>query len=224
MRGLAFSTPIFRQLVEFQSYTYTYILGCEKTRQAVIIDPVDKTADRDIQLLKDFDLNLVYGLNTHVHADHITGTHLLRKAFPSMKSVLSRASGGKADRLVDDGEDVQFGEQKLEVRATPGHTNGCVTYVWHELRRAFTGDSLLVRACGRTDFQEGNAAALIFIGHNYNGILQTSVLEEKNLNPRLTKTEEKFLETMENLHLAHPKQLDEAVPANMKDGEVENSS
>ncbi|VDL66382.1 unnamed protein product [Nippostrongylus brasiliensis] len=182
---------IFRQMIEFASSTYTYILGCGATRKAVIIDPVLETAKRDARIIRDLDLDLIYGLNTHVHADHITGTHALKAEFPGMKSVLSTHSGGKADHFVKDGDNIEFGKELLEVRTTPGHTDGCVSYVSHAHRMVFTGDALLIRACGRTDFQQGNAHTLyrsikdkiftlpddfiVYVGHNYDGILQTSV-------------------------------------------------
>ncbi|PAV80917.1 hypothetical protein WR25_06909 isoform B [Diploscapter pachys] len=216
---------IFRQLVEYKSNTYTYILGCPATRQSVIIDPVVDTAERDARLLKELELDPIYGLNTHVHADHVTGTHALKQIFPHMKAVLSDKSGGKADKLVKDGEIIKFGEEELEIRSTPGHTNGCVTYVSHKHKMAFTGDALLVRGCGRTDFQQGNPRTLyksvwkqifslpddydLFVGHNYVGVLQTSVAEEKALNPRLTKSEDEFAEIMNNLNLPNPKQMGE---------------
>ncbi|WKY04955.1 hypothetical protein Q1695_005733 [Nippostrongylus brasiliensis] len=153
-----------------------------------------------------------------------------------MKSVLSTHSGGKADHFVKDGDNIEFGKELLEVRTTPGHTDGCVSYVSHAHRMVFTGDALLIRACGRTDFQQGNAHTLyrsikdkiftlpddfiVYVGHNYDGILQTSISEEKRLNPRLTKSEEEFVKIMQNLKLEHPKQIDRALPANLKDGEM----
>ncbi|CAJ0602772.1 unnamed protein product [Cylicocyclus nassatus] len=227
---------ILRQLVEYASSTYTYILGCASTRKAVIIDPVLETAHRDAQIIRDLDLDLIYGLNTHVHADHVTGTGVLKTAFPSMKSVLAASSGGKADHYVKDGDKIKFGHQQLEVLSTPGHTDGCISYVSHAHRMVFTGDSLLIRGCGRTDFQQGDPRKLyrsiwdkiftlpddfiVYVGHNYEGILQTSIGEEKRLNPRLTKNEEEFVKIMQNLKLAHPKQIERAVPANLKDGEI----
>lgn len=225
---------IFRQMVELVSSTYTYILGCSVTKKAVIIDPVMETVHRDAQIIRDLSLDLIYGLNTHVHADHITGTGILRTAFPGMKSVLSVNSGAKADHFVKDGDKIKFGHECLEVRTTPGHTDGCVSFVSHAHRMVFTGDALLIRACGRTDFQQGNARALyrsiwekiftlpddfiVYVGHNYNGILQTSIDEEKRLNPRLTKSEDEFVRIMENLHLEYPKQIEQALPANLNDG------
>lgn len=227
---------IFRQLVEYASNTFTYILGCSSTKKAVIIDPVMETAHRDAELIRELDLHLIYGLNTHVHADHVTGTGVLKSAFPSMKSVLCAQSGGKADHFVNDGDKIKFGHETLEVRSTPGHTDGCVSYVSHAHRMVFTGDALLIRACGRTDFQQGDARKLyrsvweklftlpddfiVYVGHNYDGILQTSIAEEKRFNPRLTKSEDEFVRIMENLKLDYPKQIDRALPANLKDGEV----
>ncbi|CAI2351861.1 unnamed protein product [Caenorhabditis sp. 36 PRJEB53466] len=234
MRASIFNSPIFRQLIEFESNTYTYVLGCHKTRKAVIIDPVVDTAARDVQLIRDLNLELVYGLNTHVHADHVTGTNSLKTAFPAMKSVLGRESGGEADEYVRDGELIEIGGLLLEVRETPGHTNGCVTYVEHALKSAFTGDALLIRACGRTDFQQGSPSKLfdsvhekiftlpedytLYVGHNYDGVMQTTVWEEKHLNPRLTKSKQEFVQFMKNLKLQYPKHIDVALPANLMDG------
>ncbi|KAK6748159.1 hypothetical protein RB195_001030 [Necator americanus] len=227
---------IFRQLIEFASSTYTYILGCSATRKAVIIDPVLETVHRDAEIIRDLDLDLVYGLNTHVHADHVTGTGVLKTAFPTMKSVLAANSGGKADHYVKEGDKIKFGHEHLDVLATPGHTDGCLSYVSQAHRMVFTGDALLIRACGRTDFQQGNARTLyrsiwdklftlpddftVYVGHNYDGILQTSIAEEKKYNPRLTKSEEEFVNIMSNLNLPYPKQIDRALPANMKDGQI----
>ncbi|CAJ0569012.1 unnamed protein product, partial [Mesorhabditis spiculigera] len=228
---------LFRQLFEKTSSTYTYILGCQKTREAIIIDPVKETAPRDAKLLNELGLSLRWALNTHVHADHITGTGALKQLIPGVKSVISKAGGARADHLIEHGDVIQFGGEEIEVRATPGHTNSCVTYVHHGGRMAFTGDALLIRACGRTDFQEGCPQRLyksvweqilslpedysIFVGHNYEGIEQTSVAEEKKFNPRLTKSEEEFVHIMKNLNLSYPKQIDRALPANLVDGELE---
>ncbi|KAL9978361.1 hypothetical protein ACROYT_G015862 [Oculina patagonica] len=224
---------IFRQLFDLESYTYTYLLGCPKTRAAVIIDPVDTQAERDMKIAKELDLKLIYAMNTHVHADHVTGTGIL-KNLTGCKSVISKISGAKADVFVNDGEKIEFGDQELEVRSTPGHTNGCVTYVNHADRMAFTGDALLIRACGRTDFQEGNPETLydsvrskilslpedyfLYPAHDYNGMTATTVGEELRHNPRLTKSKEEFVQIMENLGLARPKKMDEAVPWNVMCG------
>ncbi|XP_068706301.1 persulfide dioxygenase ETHE1, mitochondrial-like [Montipora capricornis] len=224
---------IFRQLFDLESYTYTYLLGCPKTRAAVIIDPVDTQAGRDAQLAKELDLNLIYAMNTHVHADHVTGTGIL-KNLTNCKSVIARISGAKADVLINDGDTIDFGDQALEVRSTPGHTNGCVTYVDHANRVAFTGDALLIRACGRTDFQEGNPETLydsvrnkilslpedymLYPAHDYHGLDVTTVGEELKYNPRLTKSKEEFVQIMKSLGLTKPKLIDEALPLNVMCG------
>nr|XP_039249201.1 persulfide dioxygenase ETHE1, mitochondrial-like [Styela clava] len=192
---------IFRQLFDRETCTYTYLLGCPETREAVIIDPVIELVERDTTLIKELNLNLKYGLNTHVHADHITGTGKLKENFPGCKSVLGKHSGGKADVCMDHGDKITFGNQTLESRSTPGHTHGCMTYVCHEHKMAFTGDALMIRGCGRTDFQQGRTL--------------TTVEEEKKFNPRLTQTKEKFIEIMNNLNLSPPKFIDKAVPANL---------
>lgn len=224
---------ILRQLFDLETYTYTYLLGCPKTRAAVIIDPVDTQAERDVQITKELDLNLIYAMNTHVHADHVTGTGIL-KNLTGCKSVISKISGAKADVLIKDGDTIDFGDQALEVRSTPGHTNGCVTYVNHTSRAAFTGDALLIRACGRTDFQEGNPETLydavrnkifslpedymLYPAHDYRGLTVSTVGEELKHNPRLTKSKEEFVTIMTNLGLVKPKKMDEAVPLNVMCG------
>lgn len=202
-----------------------------------LIDPVDKTVDRDISLIKELGLKLIYAMNTHVHADHVTGTGLLKKKLPGVKSVISKASGSKADVLVENGDKIYIGDFFLEVRATPGHTLGCVTYVTGEglehiqQRMAFTGDAVLIRGCGRTDFQGGCSQqlynsvhsqiftlpkdTLLFPAHDYRGFTVTTVGEELRYNPRLTIDEDTFKNIMENLKLAYPKMIDVAVPANM---------
>ncbi|CAG0887253.1 unnamed protein product [Darwinula stevensoni] len=150
-------------------------------------------------------------VNTHVHADHITGTGKLKHLLPGTQSVLAEASRGQADVKVKAGDEIRFGKYKLQVRATPGHTNGCLTYVSHDKEMAFTGDALLVRGCGRTDFQD-----IVFVRYGimiractfwFVGQTATTVSEEKKYNPRLTKTKEEFIEIMNNLNLAYPKMI-----------------
>lgn len=224
---------IFRQLFDLESYTYTYLLGCPKTRAAVIIDPVDTQAERDVRILKELDLKLIYAMNTHVHADHVTGTGIL-KSLTGCKSVISKLSGAKADVFVHEGDTVDFGDQALDVRSTPGHTDGCLTYVDHINRAAFTGDALLIRACGRTDFQQGSPEKLydsvtrkilslpedylLYPAHDYHGMTVSTVAEELRHNPRLTKSKEEFVEIMKSLGLTKPKKMDEAVPLNIMCG------
>ncbi|BBG99779.1 glyoxalase II 3 [Prunus dulcis] len=159
---------LFRQLFEKESSTYTYLLAdvAHPDRPALLIDPVDKMVDRDISLVEELGLKLIYAMNTHVHADHVTGTGLIKTKLPGVKSIISKASNSKADRLIEAGEKIHFGDLFLEVRATPGHTLGCVTYVTGDgpnqpqPRMAFTGDALLIRGCGRTDFQGGSSRQL----------------------------------------------------------------
>merc|ERR1711983_701469 len=146
------SGQVFRQLFDKESSTYTYLLACQETKEAVLIDPVIEHSERDARVVRELGLSLKYVMNTHVHADHITGTGRLKKLVPGAKSVISANSGGEADMLVKDGDKIVFGGHSLEVAETPGHTEGCITYINREGGCAFTGDALLVRGCGRTDF------------------------------------------------------------------------
>lgn len=225
---------IFRQLFEPVTCTFTYLLACAATREAVLIDPVQEMADRDAKLLKELGLSLKYGINTHAHADHISGTHKLRAYYPGMKSVIGRASGAKADVHVEHGDTISFGLRSLKALSTPGHTNGCMSFLMDDSTAVFTGDALFVRGCGRTDFQAGDSrklyrgihehlftlppATVVFPGHDYKGMLYSTIGEEAALNPRLTQSEEGFVELMANLGLPKPKQIDIAVPANLEDG------
>ncbi|XP_027562796.1 persulfide dioxygenase ETHE1, mitochondrial-like, partial [Neopelma chrysocephalum] len=142
------------QLFESSSCTYTYVLADGASGDTVVIDPVLETVPRDLQLLRELRLNLRYAVNTHCHADHVTGSGSLVRALGG-RSVISRASGARADLLLSDGDHIEFGDFALRVVATPGHTPGCVTLVLDDDSMAFTGDALLVRGCGRTDFQGG---------------------------------------------------------------------
>ncbi|XP_026482022.1 persulfide dioxygenase ETHE1 homolog, mitochondrial-like isoform X2 [Ctenocephalides felis] len=221
---------IFRQLFDSTSSTYTYLLADTETREALIIDPVLEQAKRDKQLVEELGLTLKYAINTHVHADHITGTGFLKQLLPGTKSVISEASGAQADKFLKDGDILRVGSIDLLARATPGHTVGCMSYILHRQAMVFTGDALLVRGCGRTDFQGGDSRALyrnvhevilslpehylLYPAHDYKGNTVTSVGEEKRHNPRMTKTEDEFVELMANLNLAYPKMIDKAVPAN----------
>ncbi|MEZ4410308.1 MAG: MBL fold metallo-hydrolase [Polyangiales bacterium] len=224
---------LFRQLFDPETSTYTYLLADEATREAVLIDPVLEQVDRDLQVLRELDLKLRWALDTHVHADHVTGLGTLA-ARTGCQTVLSeRAGSGRADVLVKQGDTIPFGAHSLEVRETPGHTSGCVTYVTDDRAMAFTGDALLIRGCGRTDFQQGDARTLyrsvreqvftlpdatkVYPGHDYKGRTVSTVAEEKRWNPRLNlaQTESDFVETMSKLQLAYPKKIDVALPANL---------
>lgn len=227
---------LFRQLFDRDSSTYTYLLADETTRQAVLIDPVLEQVERDIGLLQDLGLELVYALDTHVHADHVTGCGTLRERLGARTVVSERAGTTCPDELVKDGDVLRFGQYGLEVRETPGHTNGCLTYVTLDRAMAFTGDALLIRGCGRTDFQQGSASTLydsihekvftlpantlLYPGHDYRGRTVTTVDEERRLNPRLggTRTKEEFIAIMKNLGLAYPAQIDRALPRNQQCG------
>jgi sulfur dioxygenase len=225
---------IFRQLFESDTSTYTYLLGCERSRRAFLIDPVACEVDAYIELLNEIGLTLIYTLETHVHADHITGSGLLRERLGS-RSVVHRDAGTLCpDLLVTDGVLLQVGDIDILVRHTPGHTSGCTSYVLQD--RVFTGDSLFIGGCGRTDFQQGDAGVLydsiheklftlppdtlVYPGHDYNGNTVSTIRQERHKNPRLGggKTREEFIAIMHDLQLAHPKYIHEAIPANLACG------
>jgi glyoxylase-like metal-dependent hydrolase (beta-lactamase superfamily II)/rhodanese-related sulfurtransferase len=230
---------LFRQLLDPETSTHTYLLAEEATREAVLIDPVREQVPRDVQLLEELELTLTYVLETHVHADHVTGGGLLRERLGCRLVVGARSGVLTADLRIAEGDAIRFGRHALEVRETPGHTDGCITYVCHEAGMAFTGDALLIRGCGRTDFQQGDARTLfvsvrekilslpeatrLYPGHDYKGRMVTTVAEEKRFNPRLgdAKSIEQLVEIMGRLGLSPPKRMDEAVPANMASGITE---
>ena len=227
---------IFRQLFDTASSTYTYLLGCADTREAVVIDPVFEQHSRDTALIRELGLKVKYVLDTHVHADHVTGAWLMRKALNAETVLSARAGASNIDVPINHGEVIAFGNCSLTARATPGHTGGCVTYVTHNQDMAFTGDCLMIRGAGRTDFQAGDEHimwhsiqdqifslpddCLIYPGHDYHGRTVSSVLEEKKFNPRIggEAREEDFTGYMENMALPHPKMIDIALPANMNGG------
>jgi glyoxylase-like metal-dependent hydrolase (beta-lactamase superfamily II)/rhodanese-related sulfurtransferase len=227
---------VFRQLFDPQSSTYTYLLGDRASGAALLIDPVFEQVRRDAALIGELGLTLLATLETHVHADHVTGASLLKRRTGS-RIMLSAASGAEgADRYLAQDDVVVFGARRVMVRATPGHTNSCLTYVLDDHSVAFTGDCLLIRGSGRTDFQEGDAAAmyrsiheqiftlpddcLLYPAHDYRGLTVTSVAEERRFNPRIGGEIGigDFTGYMKNLRLAHPKLLDVAVPANLRCG------
>jgi glyoxylase-like metal-dependent hydrolase (beta-lactamase superfamily II)/rhodanese-related sulfurtransferase len=233
---------VFRQLFDPTSSTYTYLLGCSTSKEAVLIDSVFEQVRRDAALIDELGLTLVATLETHVHADHVTGAWLLKSRFGSQIALSAESGASGADRLLKDGDRVSIGKRSLEVRATPGHTNGCVTYVLDDETMAFTGDCVLIRGSGRTDFQQGDARALyrsvrarifslpdsclLYPAHDYRGLTATSVAEEKRFNPRLGGEigEADYCGYMKSLDLPHPKKIDEAVPANLRCGQPGNAA
>jgi len=233
---------IFRQLFDPQSSTYTYLLGDAASRKAVLIDPVFEQAQRDAALIGELGLDLLYTLDTHVHADHVTGAWLLKQRLGSGIAVSAAGGAEGADLYLDEGDTIAFGGRHMTALATPGHTDGCMTYVLDDGSMAFTGDALLIRGCGRTDFQQGSSHklyrsvrekifgldpnCLLYPAHDYRGLTVTSVAEERAHNPRLGGDigEADFAGYMNNLGLAHPKQIDVAVPANLKCGRPADES
>jgi glyoxylase-like metal-dependent hydrolase (beta-lactamase superfamily II)/rhodanese-related sulfurtransferase len=233
-------TMIFRQLFDPTSSTYTYLLG--DSGVAVLIDPVYEQAPRDLALLQELGLTLLATLDTHVHADHVTGAWRLRQRSGSRIGLAAAAGASEVDLPLRHGDRIPFGQRYLSVRATPGHTSGCLTYVLDDASMAFTGDSLLIRGCGRTDFQQGSPQqlfssvheqiltlpdnCLLYPGHDYRGITVTSVAEERRYNPRLGGDVDvgDFSGHMNNLNLPHPKQMAVAVPANLRCGKPEGEA
>ena len=226
----------FRQLFDPESSTYTYLIADDATHEAVLIDPVMEQASRDLALLRELGLSLRWTLETHVHADHVTGADTLRQKLGS-KSVVHRDAGAMCgDLLVTDGVHLIVGTLDLEVRYTPGHTNGCISFFAGD--RIFTGDSLLIGGCGRTDFQSGDSGQLfdsihakifsladdviIYPGHDYNGNTQSTVGNERKNNRRLGNnvSREEFIKIMSELKLAYPKYIDVALPANQACGRI----
>jgi glyoxylase-like metal-dependent hydrolase (beta-lactamase superfamily II) len=225
---------IFRQLFEPLSSTYTYLLGCEETGQAVLIDPVITAMDRDLAEVKRLGLTLAYSLDTHIHADHITAALELKKAARSKIAAPAHDRLPCADVGIEEGKPFQVGSITLQPLHTPGHTDGHFAYLFDD--RVFTGDALLIEGCGRTDFQNGSADALyksvteklftlpddclVYPAHDYKDRHVSSIAQERKRNPRLggKRTLEEFRQIMANLNLPYPKFIDYAVPGNKQCG------
>uniref|UniRef100_H3CHF6 Persulfide dioxygenase ETHE1, mitochondrial n=1 Tax=Tetraodon nigroviridis TaxID=99883 RepID=H3CHF6_TETNG len=217
-------------LFESESSTYTYLLADPETKEAVLIDPVLETIDRD-QLVHELGLNLKVAVNTHCHADHITSTGMMKKRLVGLKSAISKLSGATADILLSENDKITFGRHFLTVLETPGHTDGCVSLLIEDKSMVFTGDALLIRGCGRTDFQQGSPEklyesvhqkiftlpdeCLVYPAHDYLGRTVSTVGEERKFNPRLTKSMDEFVNIMKNLNIPKPKKIDISVPANL---------
>ena len=219
---------IFRQMFDSESSTYTYLLADEATREAVLIDPVREQIQRDLTVLRELELKLVYLFETHLHADHITAAGPLR-AQTGARTVVGKKGPACADLQVSHGDEVRVGSLFIGVLETPGHTDDSVTYrVGNQL---FTGDALMIRAAGRTDFQNGDAGQLydtitqllfklpddteVHPAHDYKGLTVTTIGEEKRWNARVAgRNRAEFVELMNGLNLPKPKKIDEAVQAN----------
>lgn len=219
---------LFRQLFDAETSTYTYLLADEATREAALIDPVLEQVERDVQLVQELGLKLTVVLETHVHADHVTGAGALRERTGA--TVVASGRGAPCvDRKVGHGDVVRVGRLEVKVLETPGHTDDSLSFLCEG--KLFTGDALLIRACGRTDFQNGDAGQLydtvtgrlftlseeteVYPGHDYAGHAASTIGEEKRHNPRFAgKTRDAFITFMKNRQLPPPKKLDVAVTAN----------
>lgn len=227
---------LFRQLYDSESSTYTYLLADLTLKEAILVDPVLEQVKRDWQLLKELDLSLRYCLETHIHADHITGTGKLRELTGCSGIVPENAQADCADRHIQDEEDLELGSIVIEAIATPGHTDSHMAYLVNG-ERVLTGDVLFIRGCGRTDFQNGDAgtlydsvtkklftlpdATLVYPAHDYRGQTVSTIGEEKSWNPRFVgRDRSNFIQLMNNLNLPDPKKMMEAIPANKSCGKV----
>ena len=222
---------IFEQLFDTKSSTYTYIIASGQGREALIIDPVIEKTDEYIQVLKNLELKLVKVIDTHIHADHITGLNELSKRTNCTKIMGEQSKSEVVDIKIKEDDKIEI--DKIEIKAiyTPGHTDCSYSFLMKD--RIFTGDTLLINGTGRTDFQNGSAKTqydslfnkilklpektLVYPAHDYNGKKFSTIGDEKNNNPRLQVTNvEEYIEIMNNLNLANPKMMDIAVPANVK--------
>lgn len=221
------------QLFDPASSTYTYVLFDQATREAVIIDPVEEQIERDLATLREYGLRLVWTVETHAHADHITSAGKLAELAGAKTAAPAGCGIGTAGRQLQDGDELVFGGERLRALATPGHTAGSMSYLWRG--HVFTGDALLIGGCGRTDFQSGSAPDLyrsltqvlfvlpddtvVWPGHDYQGRTSSTIGHEKASNPRVAgKSEAEFVAIMDALNLPKPRRIDEAVPANLSSG------
>ena len=222
---------IFEQLFDTKSSTYTYILSSGKGREALIIDPVLEHTDQYINLLNKLELKLVKVIDTHIHADHITGLNELSERTNCTKIMGENSKSEVVDLRVKEDENVKIDNINLKVMYTPGHTDCSYSYLMND--RVFTGDTLLINGTGRTDFQNGNARqqydsifnkllklpenTMVYPAHDYNGKKHSTIGSERKNNPRLqVNSVDQYVEIMNNLKLANPKMMDVAVPANLK--------
>lgn len=233
---------VFRQFFDKNSSTYTYLIGDLSNKVAVLIDTVQEHASRELTTIKEFGFEKIYLLSTHVHADHITGNALLKESLGDGAQSVAPTyyERVRSDLKVGESDELVFGRFKLNFLHTPGHTSGCLCIVDHEHKRVFTGDTLLIRGCGRTDFQGGSSEKLydsvheklfklprdytVYPAHDYQGRTASSIGEEMDFNPRLSKPRAEFVEIMTNLNLAYPKLIDIAVPRNLNCGYEGNTN
>jgi glyoxylase-like metal-dependent hydrolase (beta-lactamase superfamily II)/rhodanese-related sulfurtransferase len=227
---------IFYQMFESESSTYTYLIADRITKEAALIDPVLETVDRDLKLIEELGLRLMYVLDTHIHADHVTGAGEIRKRTHAKTGVSQKAQVDCVDLPLEDGQELHLGDKKIKVIATPGHTNTCLSFYFEGM--VFTGDALLIRGTGRTDFQQGSSESLyhsiheklfklpddtkVYPGHDYRGQTSSTIELEKKFNSRIGggKTKDEFKKTMSELKLANPQKIHEAVPANLACGKT----
>ena len=222
---------IFEQLFDTKSSTYTYIISSGKGREALIIDPVIEHTDKYIEVLKNLELKLVKVIDTHIHADHVTGLNELNKRTNCTRIMGEKSKSEVIDLRIKDSEKINVENIELKAIYTPGHTDCSYSYLMND--RVFTGDTLLINGTGRTDFQNGSAEdayeslfnkllklpkdTLVYPAHDYNGKKYSTIENEKNNNPRLqVSSKEQYAEIMNNLNLANPKMMVIAVPANVK--------
>ena len=228
---------IFEQLFDTKSSTYTYIISSGKGREALIIDPVIESTDKYIKILKNLDLKLVKVIDTHIHADHISGLNELSKRTKCSKIMGEKSSSEVLDIRVKESEKIKIENIELIAMYTPGHTDCSYSFLMND--RVFTGDTLLINGTGRTDFQNGNShdaydslfnkllklpdKTLVYPAHDYNDKKYSTIENEKNNNPRLqVKSAEEYAEIMDNLNLENPNMIDIAVPANIKGFTLDN--
>ena len=222
---------IFEQLFDTKSSTYTYIISSGKGREALIIDPVIEHTDEYIKVLENLELKLVKVIDTHIHADHVTGLNELNQRTNCVRIMGENSKSEVIDIKLKDEENINIENIELKAIYTPGHTDCSYSYLMND--RVFTGDTLLINGTGRTDFQNGSSydayeslfnkllklpeKTLVYPAHDYNGKKFSTIETEKNNNPRLqVKSKEEYAEIMKNLNLANPKMMDIAVPANVK--------
>jgi glyoxylase-like metal-dependent hydrolase (beta-lactamase superfamily II) len=225
------STMLFEQLFDTKSSTYTYIIASGKGREALIVDPVIENTNKYLKVLKELDLKLVKVIDTHIHADHISGLNELSKRTNCTKIMGKHSASEVVDIRVKDNEKIKIENIELISMYTPGHTDCSYSFLMND--RVFTGDTLLINSTGRTDFQSGSSydaydsifnkllklpeKTLVYPAHDYNGKKHSTVENEKNNNPRLqVSSAEEYAEIMNNLNLENPEMIDIAVPANIK--------